>query len=103
MKNVAKLILLMALIAALPATLWPIGKNSERELWNWAKKRDEVRSYDRYLQAFVRNNPGRKLELEADKELTVEQLVTIWDALTRAGFEVKDVPARIRVPGESNE
>jgi len=58
---------------------------------------------DAYLEAFVRNNPGRKLELEADKDLTVEQLVAIWDALTRAGFEVKDVPARIRVPGESNE
>jgi len=62
-----------------------------------------VKLLDAYLTAFVKENPGRKLELEADKELTVEQLVMVWDALTRAGFEVKDVPARIRVPGESNE
>lgn len=54
---------------------------------------------DAYLGAFVRENPKRKLELEADKELTVEQLMGIWDSLTRAGFEVKDVPARIRIPG----
>lgn len=56
---------------------------------------------DLYLSSFVRENPGRKLELEADKELTVEQLMTIWDALTRAGFEVKDVPARIQLPAEA--
>lgn len=55
---------------------------------------------DSYLAAFVRENPERKLELEADKELTVEKLMGIWDALTRAGFEVKDVPARIRLPAE---
>lgn len=55
---------------------------------------------DPYLAAFVRENPTRKLELEADKELTVEKLMGIWDALTRAGFEVSDVPARIRLPAE---
>lgn len=62
-----------------------------------------VKLLDAYLAAFVKENPDRKLELEADKELTVEQLVMVWDALTRAGFEVKDVPARIRVPGEASE
>lgn len=56
---------------------------------------------DAYLTAFVKENPDRKLELEADKDLTLEKLVTIWDALTRAGIKVKDVPARIRIPAET--
>jgi biopolymer transport protein ExbD len=52
-----------------------------------------------YLEAFIKENPGRKLELEADKDLTVELLLKVWDALTKAGIEIKDVPARIRLPG----
>jgi len=51
-----------------------------------------------YLAAFQRQNPGRKLELEADKSLTIERLFGVWEALTEAGIEVKDVPARIQVP-----
>ena len=55
---------------------------------------------DAYLSAYVSQNPGRKLELEADKELSLETLMEVWDALTRAGIEIKDVPARIRLPAE---
>jgi biopolymer transport protein ExbD len=51
-----------------------------------------------YLEAFVRENPGRKLELEADKQVPLEKLLGVWDALTRAGIPIKDVPARIRLP-----
>jgi len=51
-----------------------------------------------YLAAFQRQNPGRKLELEADKSLTIERLFGVWEALTHAGIEIKDVPARIQVP-----
>jgi biopolymer transport protein ExbD len=51
-----------------------------------------------YLSAYQKQNPGRKLELEADKNLPLEKLIGIWDSLTKAGFEVKDVPARIKVP-----
>lgn len=54
-----------------------------------------------YLTAYVKENPGRKLELEADKEVSLEQLVEIWDALTEAGIEIKDVPARIQLPAEN--
>jgi biopolymer transport protein ExbD len=50
-----------------------------------------------YLQAYQKQNPGRKLELEADKQLPLERLLSIWDALTKAGFEIKDVPARIKL------
>jgi biopolymer transport protein ExbD len=54
---------------------------------------------DQYLLAFLKENPGRKLELEADKNLSVERLLKVWDALTKAGIDIKDVPARIRLPG----
>ena len=39
--------------------------------------------------------------LKADEDAPLKILVTAWDALTRAGFRVKDVPARIllRKPG----
>ncbi|MBK1827594.1 biopolymer transporter ExbD [Haloferula rosea] len=56
-----------------------------------------------YLSAYVKENPGRKLELEADKEVSLEQLVAVWDALTEAGIEIKDVPARIQLPAENAE
>ena len=51
-----------------------------------------------YLTAFQKQNPGRKLELEADRQLPLERLLAVWDALTMAGIEVKDVPARIKAP-----
>ena len=51
-----------------------------------------------YLAAYQKQNPGRKLELEADKQLPLERLLHVWDALTKAGIEIKDVPARIKVP-----
>lgn len=52
-----------------------------------------------YLAAFLRQNPGRKLELEADENLPLGRLIKIWDALTKAGIEIKDVPARIKRGG----
>ena len=52
-----------------------------------------------YLIAYQKQNPGRKLELEADKKLPLERLLGVWDSLTKAGIEIKDVPARIKVPG----
>ena len=50
-----------------------------------------------YLLAYQKQNPGRKLELEADKQLPLERLLRVWDALTKAGIEIKDVPARIKL------
>ena len=49
----------------------------------------------------MEENPGRKLELEADKQVPLEKLLGVWDALTRAGIPIKDVPARIRLPQET--
>jgi len=51
-----------------------------------------------YLIAYRKQNPNGKLELEADKQLPLERLLAVWDALTKAGIEIKDVPARIRLP-----
>jgi biopolymer transport protein ExbD len=54
-----------------------------------------------YLAAYQKQNPGRKLELEADKLLPLERLLSVWDSLTKAGIPIKDVPARIRLPEQS--
>jgi biopolymer transport protein ExbD len=51
-----------------------------------------------YLAAYQKQNPGRKLELEADRKLPLERLLGVWDSLTKAGIEIKDVPARIKLP-----
>ncbi|KAB2641444.1 MAG: hypothetical protein DVB25_01835 [Verrucomicrobia bacterium] len=51
-----------------------------------------------YLAAYQKQNPGRKLELEADRKLSLEHLLAIWDALIKAGISVTDVPARISLP-----
>jgi biopolymer transport protein ExbD len=51
-----------------------------------------------YLAAYQKQNPGRKLELEADKKIPLERLLHVWDALTKAGIKIKDVPARIKLP-----
>lgn len=51
-----------------------------------------------YLIAYQKQNPGRKLELEADKKLPLERLLGVWDSLTKAGIQIKDVPARIKLP-----
>ena len=51
-----------------------------------------------YLAAFQKQNPGRKLELEADRKLPLERLLSVWEALTKAGIPIKEVPARIKLP-----
>lgn len=53
-----------------------------------------------YLTAYQKQNPGRKLELEADRKLPLERLLGIWDALIKAGIQINDVPARIKLPDE---
>lgn len=53
-----------------------------------------------YLTAFQKQNPGRKLELEADRRLPLQRLLEIWDALGKAGISINEVPARIKVGGD---
>lgn len=52
------------------------------------------------LIVFREKHPGRRLELAADQGVTLSQLFLIWDALTAAGIEIKEVPARIKLPAE---
>ena len=52
---------------------------------------------DSYLTAYQKQNPGRKLELEADKSIPLERLMKVWDSLSKAGIPIKDVPARIKL------
>ena len=56
-----------------------------------------------YLQVFQQQNPGRKLELKADRNLPIEKLLKTWDALTKAGISIQDVPARINLPDKSKQ
>jgi biopolymer transport protein ExbD len=51
---------------------------------------------DSYLTAYQKENPGRKLELEADKQIPLERLLKIWDSLVKAGIPIQEVPARIK-------
>ncbi len=51
---------------------------------------------ENYLIAYKKENPDRRLELEADRNIPLERLLKIWDALTKSGIEIKDVPARIK-------
>jgi biopolymer transport protein ExbD len=51
-----------------------------------------------YLAAFQKQNPGRKLELEADRKVPLQDLLSIWDSLRKAGIPVTEVPARIKIP-----
>lgn len=53
-----------------------------------------------YLDVFQDQNPGRKLELEADRRVPLERILDIWEALGKAGIEINDVPARIKVGGD---
>lgn len=55
---------------------------------------------DSYLQAYQKQNPNRKLELEADRRVPLETLLKIWDSLSKAGIKIKEVPARIKVGGK---
>jgi biopolymer transport protein ExbD len=50
-----------------------------------------------YLSAYQQQNPGRKLELEADKNIPLEHLLRVWDSLSKAGISIKEVPTRIKV------
>jgi len=56
-----------------------------------------------YLAAYQKQNPGRKLELEADRKLPLERLLYVWDSLTKAGIPIAEVPARIKVKAQGSQ
>ncbi len=53
-----------------------------------------------HLKAFVKLNPNRKLELSIDEKCAFGTLVTVWEALTDSGIQLKDIPHRVRTDSE---
>lgn len=47
------------------------------------------------LTAMKASNPDAKLELRVDEKASFGLLIGLWDALTKSGFKVNDVPARV--------
>jgi len=47
------------------------------------------------LREFKRANPEAKLELKADEGAPLGAMVGVWDAATKAGLEIGDLPLRI--------
>ncbi|MAS93859.1 MAG: biopolymer transporter ExbD [Verrucomicrobiales bacterium] len=47
------------------------------------------------LRRFRAENPDALLELKADEGAPLGKMVKVWDAASRAGLEIKDLPLRI--------
>lgn len=47
------------------------------------------------LKRFRLENPDALLELKADEGAPLGKMVQVWDAASRAGLEIKDLPLRI--------
>lgn len=47
------------------------------------------------LTGMKAGNPDAKLELRVDEKASFGFLIGLWDALTKSGFKVNDVPARV--------
>lgn len=56
-------------------------------------KREELASA---LTTLRNDRPGLKLELEADTQTNLGNLMHVWDAIKQAGFEINEVPARVK-------
>ena len=54
------------------------------------------------LKRLKKEHPDLGLELKADERAPLKSLVAAWDALTRAVYPVKDVPARILIDKQEN-
>ena len=52
------------------------------------------------LIEFKESRPGAKLELKADEEIPLKTMVEVWDSLTAAGYDFKNVPTRILLQKE---
>ncbi len=47
------------------------------------------------LAQFKTSQPTAQLELKVDEKASFGLLIQLWDALTKAGFKVNEVPARV--------
>ena len=48
-----------------------------------------------YLESFLKIYPDRKLALRIDEGCPLGTMVSVWEALTAAGFDLKDTPMRV--------
>ncbi len=51
------------------------------------------------LRVFKESSPAAKLDLRIDEKVSFGGLIRIWDALTKGGYKVGDVPARVQRSG----
>jgi biopolymer transport protein ExbD len=51
------------------------------------------------LLLFKASSPGSKLDLRIDEKVSFGTLIRIWDCLTKGGYKVGDVPARVTRAG----
>ncbi len=51
------------------------------------------------LSIFKESSPASKLDLRIDEKVSFGTLIRIWDGLTKAGYKVGDVPARVSRSG----
>jgi len=52
------------------------------------------------LKTFKDSSPA-KLDLRIDEKVSFGTIIRIWDALTKSGYKVGDVPARVTRPGQA--
>ncbi|MEM0896044.1 MAG: biopolymer transporter ExbD [Verrucomicrobiota bacterium] len=48
-----------------------------------------------HLLDFKEERPAAELQLKADENVPLKTMVEVWDSLTAAGFDFKNVPTRI--------
>jgi biopolymer transport protein ExbD len=51
------------------------------------------------LKLFKASSPAAKLDLRIDEKVSFGTLIRIWDGLTKGGYKVGDVPARVTRAG----
>lgn len=72
----------------------PVALDSEGRI-SLGEKMITIEQLPDALKALREKNPEAKLELNADAETPLKTIVKIWDATTKAGLEIKDIPLRI--------
>ena len=81
-----------------------LGTDSERRLGISLTKEGKVYLDDREVPAsetaaalasLRRARPDARLDLRIDENVPFGTIIKVWDALTKAGYKVGDVPARV--------
>ena len=49
------------------------------------------------LQDYKKQHPDMQLEVEADKNVPLQQVLDMWDTLTEVGIDIKSAPIKIEI------